>query len=67
MYKVATKEEINNLVHETVTKYKEAVLKELSCRYQPNQKIPRNEVTQILDNVYDSEIKIWYFEVVDKT
>lgn len=65
MYKVATNEEINNLVHETVTEYKGEVLKVLSA-YQPIQKIPVNKVVEILNKVYDSKIDIYYFEVVDK-
>lgn len=62
MYKVATDEEINNLVHKIVSEYKREVLEELS-EYQLNQKIPRNKVTEILNEIYDSKIEGYFFVV----
>ena len=66
MYKVATEDEINNLVHKTVDEYKKEVLKTLSDRYQPSQKIPREKVAEILDKAYTSEIEPYFFEVEDE-
>lgn len=66
MFKVATEDEINNLVHKTVDEYKKEVLKVLSDRYQPSQKIPRETVVEILNKVQDSEIENYFFEVEDE-
>ena len=66
MYKVATEDEINNLVRKTVDEYKKEVIKTLSDRYQPSQKIPREKVVEILDKVYDSKIEPYFFEVEDE-
>lgn len=65
MYKVATKEEIDELVHVTVNEYKNQILERLS-EYQPKQKITRNEVEVILNEVYDSEIECYFFAVEDR-
>lgn len=66
MYKVATKEEIDELVHVAINEYKEKILERLS-EYQPSQKIPRNKVEEILNEVYDSEIEAYFFTVESKT
>lgn len=62
MFKVATEDEIDSLVRKTVDEYKKEVLKVLSDRYQPSQKIPREKVEEILNKTYDSEIENYFFE-----
>lgn len=65
MYKVATEEEINSLVQKTVDVYRKEVLNRLS-EYQSNQKIPQNKIIEILNDVYDSEIDLYFFKVEDE-
>lgn len=63
MYKVPEDYEINNLVQKTVQEYKDKVLKRLSDEYQQNQKIPHNDIIDIMNEVYDSDIEPYSFTV----
>ncbi len=63
MYKVPEDYEINNLVKKTVQDYIDKVLKRLSDEYKQNQKIPHNNVIDIMNKVYDSDIEPYFFNV----
>ena len=63
MYKVPEDYEINNLAKKTVQEYVDKVIKKLSDEYQQNQKIPYNNVIDIMNKVYDSDIEPYFFNV----
>ena len=66
MYKVPEDYEINDLVQKTVQEYKEKVLKRLSDEYQQNQKIPHKNIIGIMNEVYDSDIEPYFFNVEEE-
>lgn len=65
MFKVATNEEIDDLVHAQVQRYKSSIIKELQDRYKSNQKVSCEALIEILDETYETDFEPYFFEVTE--